>query len=104
MPELRLVGSWICGGSGGFCIGDEDMAHAKGFKPPQIREKLVKVGATVVRHAISLFSLPRLARSSSDWPALHRNKFLSALESTSIQEWDLEAWGAGSRSPLDYAE
>ncbi len=26
------------------------MAHAKGFKPPQIREKLIKIGAMVVRH------------------------------------------------------
>ena len=26
------------------------MAHAARFKPPQIREKLVKVGAKVVRH------------------------------------------------------
>ncbi len=27
-----------------------DMAHAEGFKPPQIREKLIKIGAWVVRH------------------------------------------------------
>ena len=39
------------------------MAHAKGFKPPQIREKLIKIGVMVVRHAISLFSLPEVAIS-----------------------------------------
>ncbi len=26
------------------------MAHAEGFKPPKIREKLIKIGAKVVRH------------------------------------------------------
>ncbi len=35
-------------------IGDStvtvDMAHAEGFKPRQIRGKLVKIGAKVVRH------------------------------------------------------
>ena len=38
------------------------MGHAKGFKPPQIREKLIKIGAKVVRHSRYItFQLAELA-------------------------------------------
>ena len=38
------------------------MAHAEGFKPPQIREKLVKVGVKVLRHGrYIIFQLAELA-------------------------------------------
>ena len=52
------------------------MAHGRGFKPPQIREKLIKIGAKVVRHGRYTFQsqggrggqLIKLRTSLSNFP------------------------------------
>ncbi len=71
-----------------------DMAHAEGFKPPQIREKLVKIGAKVVHHGRTCTPVGGLrARIPKNrWPPLdemwvlgiwgHETYFRSSFQAT----------------------